>query len=162
MRRGIAIVALTWCAVFFQSSLAGSIAVGGMAPDLLCILIMLVALRIGPLPAMRVGFLGGFLADCYHPATMGLYAACYTAAGFAGGAVRDRIYRDKLSSQIASVAALTVLTVPLTAMLRSGGGYFPLLARYGAGSAVYTAVLSAAVLPLLNRFLFPRTVAKGY
>lgn len=162
MKRGIAIVLLTWLAIFFQSSLAGSIAVKGMAPDLLCILIMLIALRLGPLPAMRVGFLGGFLADCYHPATMGLYAACYTAAGFAGGAVRDRIYRDKLPSQIASIAALTLLLVPLTAMFRSNGGYFPLLIRYGVGSAAYTAALSIALLPLLNRLLFPESVVRGY
>jgi rod shape-determining protein MreD len=155
------IVSLAWLMVFVQSSLIGSITVMGLAPDLLCVLIMLTALRLGPLPAMRVGFLAGFLADCYHPATMGLYAACYTAAGFAGGAVRDRIYREKLSSQIASSAVLSLLIVPLTVMLRSGGGFFPLLVRHGIGSAVYTAALSVVLLPLLNRLLFPEPAVGG-
>ncbi|MDI6738774.1 MAG: rod shape-determining protein MreD [Candidatus Edwardsbacteria bacterium] len=160
MKRGIVIVFLTWLMVFVQSSLAGSVTVKGMAPDLLCILVMLTALRMGSLSAMRVGFLAGFLADCYHPATMGLYALCYTAAGFAGGAVRDRIYREKLSSQIASSAALALLIVPMTAMFRSGGGYFGLLVRHGIGSAAYTAALSAALLPLLNRLLFPESALR--
>jgi rod shape-determining protein MreD len=155
------IVLLSWLMVFVQSSLSGSITVMGMAPDLLCVLIMLAALRLGPLPAMRVGFLAGFLADCYHPATMGLYAACYTVAGFAGGAVRDRIYREKLSSQVAASAALALLVVPLTVMFRSGGGYIVLLVRHGIGSAVYTAALSAVLLPLLNRLLFPELTTRG-
>ncbi len=154
MKRGISIVALVWLLVFLQSSLVGFITVGGIAPDLFCILITLVGLRMGGMAAMRVGFLAGFLADCYHPATMGIYALCYTAAGFAAGAVRDRIYRDKYTSQIAAAAVLTLLVCPLAVTLRSGGGYFPLLFRYGAGSALYTAVIAAVTLPLLNRWLF--------
>ena len=161
MRRGITIVSLAWLMVFVQSSLAGTFTLKGMAPDLLCILIMLTALRMGSISAMRVGFLAGFLADCYHPATMGLYAACYTAAGFAGGAVRDRIYRERLSSQAAASAALVLLIVPLTVMFRSGGGFFALLVRHGIGSAVYTAALSVVLLPLLSRLLFPEPAVRG-
>ncbi|HTY08723.1 MAG TPA: rod shape-determining protein MreD [Candidatus Edwardsbacteria bacterium] len=155
MRRGIILVLLVWLLVFLQSSLAGFITVGGFAPDLFCILIPLVGLRMGGMGAMRVGFLAGLLADCYHPATMGIYALCYTVAGFAAGAVRDRIYRDRLASQIAASAVLALLAVPLAVTLRSGGGYVALLVRHGFGSAVYTAAVAALALPPLNRWLFP-------
>lgn len=156
MRRGILIIFVTWLSVFLQSALGGAITIAGMAPDLLCILVMLAALRIGPLAAMRIGFLGGFLADCYHPATMGLCAACYTAAGFAGGAVRDRLYPEKLTGQVAAAAALALAVVPVIAVLRSGGSYLSILLRHGLGSAAYTAAAAAVLLPLCNRLLFPR------
>ena len=155
MKRGVSIVLLVWLLVFLQSSLAGFIAIGRIAPDLCCILITLIGLRMGGMAAMRVGFLAGLLADCYHPATMGIYALCYTAAGFAAGAVRDRIYREKYTSQIAASAALALLVCPLAVMLRSGGGYFALLVRYGVGGALYTAEIAVLLLPLLNRWLFP-------
>lgn len=45
MRRGILIIFVTWLSVFLQSALGGAITIAGMAPDLLCILVMLAALR---------------------------------------------------------------------------------------------------------------------
>lgn len=161
MRRGILIILAAWLSVFLQSTLGGAITIAGMAPDLLCILIMLAALRMGPLAAMRIGFLGGFLADCYHPATMGLGAACYTAAGYAGGAVRDRLYPEKLSGQVAASAALSLVVVPVVAALRSGGSYGAILLRHGIGSAAYTAAAALALLPLYNRILFPPSSGRG-
>lgn len=160
MRRGIIIVLLVWLLVFIESSLSGAISIGGVVPDLFCILITVIGLRLGGLPAMRVGFLAGFLADCYHPSTMGINAMCYTAAGFAAGAVRDRIYREKYSSQIAASAVLALLINPLAATLRSGGGYVAILVRYGWGVGVYTAAAAVLLLPLLNKALFPGPALK--
>ncbi len=160
MRRGIIIVLLVWLLVFIQSSLSAALSIGGVVPDLFCILITVVGLRLGGLPAMRVGFLAGFLADCYHPSTMGINAMCYTVAGFAAGAVRDRIYREKYSSQIAASAVLALLIAPLAATLRSGGGYVAVLVRYGLGIGAYTAAAAALLLPLINRSLFPGPAIK--
>ncbi len=162
MRRGIGLILSAWLLVYMQSTLSGWIAIKGMAPDLLCVLIMLTALRMGPLAAMRIGFLAGFLADCFHPDTMGLHSSCYSAAGFAGATLRDRIYRGKLLSQVAASAALALLLVPLVAALRSGGGFFTILFRHGIGSALYTGGAALFLAPLLGRLVFPADAGRGY
>ena len=147
---------LAWLAVFIQSSLSGLLSVWGLVPDFIAMVIGLTALTLGIGPGIQIGVMAGFMADCYHPSTMGLFTLSGAVSGYWAGALRERIYKDHLSSQLLIVGFLSLVRQLFEYWGRGGGGlggYFSVLMRFGLGSAVYTLLLGVLLLPYLKRFL---------
>jgi rod shape-determining protein MreD len=144
-----------WLAVFLQSSVVHQIGIFGNIPDLLAVAIAAKALRDGTAKGTAFGAMAGFLADCYHPANMGLLTLSGIAAGWLAGILRERVYREQLASQLALAGALALVRQPfeyLGAGQGALGGYPWFLLRYGLGSAVYTSALALLLMPLLARW----------
>lgn len=144
-----------WLAVFLQSSVVHQIGIFGNIPDLLAVAIAAKALRDGTAKGTAFGALAGFLADCYHPASMGLLTLSGIAAGWMAGILRERVYREQLASQLALAGALALVRQPfeyLGAGQGAFGGYPWFVLRYGLGSAVYTALVALLLMPLLARW----------
>jgi rod shape-determining protein MreD len=156
-------ILIAWGTVFLQSSVIHLMGVYGNIPDLLAIAIAAKALKDGTAKGTSFGALIGFLADCYHPATMGLMALSGIAMGWLAGILRERIYREQLASQMALAGGLALLRQPFEFLGMSGGslgGYPWFLLRYGLGSAAYTAALAFFVIPLLARWWTVKTGGK--
>lgn len=145
--------AVAWLAVFLQSSVVHFAGIGGCLPDLLAIAIASKALRDGTAKGTAFGALAGFLADCYHPSTMGLLTMGGIAAGWLAGTLRERVYREHLASQLALAGGLALVRQPFEFLGQaegSLGGYPWFLLRWGLGSALYTSVLAALLMPRLG------------
>lgn len=154
--RSIKLFLLAWLAVFVQSSLSGLLSVWGLLPDFISMVIGLTALSLGTGSGIQAGVMAGFLADSYHPSTMGLFTLSGAVSGYWAGSLRERIYKDQLPSQLLIVALLSLVRQLFEYWGRSGGGwggYFTVLIRYGLGSALYTVMLGLLLLPHIKRFL---------
>lgn len=144
-----------WLAVFLQSSVVHQIGIYDNIPDLLAVAIAAKALLDGTAKGTAFGALAGFLADCYHPASMGLLTLSGTAAGWLAGILRERVYREQLASQLALAGIMALVRQPFEFMgvgQGSLGGYPWFLLRYGLGSAVYTSAAALLLMPLLGRW----------
>jgi len=152
-----------WLAVFLQSSVVHFIGIGGNVPDLLAIAIAAKSIRDGTARGTAFGALAGFLADCYHPATMGLLTMSGLAAGWLAGILRERVYREQLASQVALAGGLALVRQPFEFLGPAGGalGDYPwFLLRWGLGSALYTAALAAILMPRLMDWWAARPSAR--
>jgi len=157
MMKMIKLLLLVWLAVFLQSSVTNLISLWGLVPNFMVIVIALAGLKEGVSSGVWTGLLAGFLADCYHPSTMGLFSAGGTLTGYIAGAASNRIYREQLLSQSVLAAVLSLAYQLFVFFGRDGGtlaaypGYF---LRFGLGSAIFTAAAAAILLPGLDRWVY--------
>ena len=146
-------------AFVLQATWLDFVSVSALKPDLILLIITVIALREGPILATLLGFSIGLLQDTYAPADFGLNALLKCTAGFAVGHGRSRVVSDNIQVQVALVFftvllhdllyyaitdAITLVEVP----------YFWI--RYGIGRAIYTGLLGAlayALLPLRQRLI---------
>lgn len=162
MIRIMKIVFLVWLAVFIQSSMINLISPLGLMPNFIVIIIALAGLKQGISSGVWTGLLAGFLADCYHPSAMGIFSAGGVVTGYLSGAARDRIYREQLISQSVLAAVLSLIYQTFAYFGHDGGTLidFPRhLIRYGLGGALYTAVVTALLLPAMERWAYGKRYA---
>jgi rod shape-determining protein MreD len=89
---------LTWPLLFIacfilQTSLVPSLAVFGIKPDLLMIVLFFFAIRYGIMPGIFVGFLLGLTQDLYTPSILGQQALAKTIIGACSGIVNEKVMR---------------------------------------------------------------------
>ena len=152
-------ILLLGLAFVLQTTWLDFISVSALKPDLILLIITIIALREGPILATLLGFSIGLLQDAYAPADFGLNALLKCTAGFAVGHGRSRVVSDNLQVQVALVF-FTVLLHDLlyhaitNAISLIDVPYFWI--RYGLGRAIYTGLLGAfayILLPLRQRFI---------
>jgi rod shape-determining protein MreD len=89
---------LIWFALFFaafvlQTTLAPSVAILTVKPDLIIIVLFLMAMKTGIMPAVFIGFAIGLGQDLYTPGILGQNALAKTIAGFAAGVFNEKVMR---------------------------------------------------------------------
>ncbi|GAB3251885.1 rod shape-determining protein MreD [Nocardioides dilutus] len=91
--RAAAAVWLLLTALVLQVSVLPHIAVRGVVPDVLLLVVVAVGLRHGSEPAMILGFAGGLLLDLAPPAdhVAGRWALALLAAGYLAGRMSGRM-----------------------------------------------------------------------
>lgn len=157
MIKTVKLLLLIWLAVFLQSSVINIISPWGLIPNFMVIVIALAGLKEGVSSGVWIGLLLGFLADCYHPSSLGLFAFGGTVVGYLTGTARDRIYREQLLSQAALTAGLALVYQLFVFFGRDGGtlsSYPGYLIRFGLGGAILTALIAALILPALERWTY--------
>ena len=152
-------ILLLGLAFVLQTTWLDFISISALKPDLILLIITIIALREGPILATLLGFSIGLLQDAYAPADFGLNTLLKCTAGFAVGHGRSRVVSDNLQVQVALVF-FTVLLHDLlyyaitNAISLIDVPYFWI--RYGLGRAIYTGLLGAfayILLPLRQRFI---------
>lgn len=68
-----------------QSTVAGKIAIGPVAPDFIVVCVILFGLQRGPIQGALFGFMAGFLVDLGNPGYLGLNALTKSLVGYTGG-----------------------------------------------------------------------------
>jgi rod shape-determining protein MreD len=66
-------------------------AIGGVQPDFVFLVLYVIALKTGSLPAIYVGFFVGLCQDLYSPALLGQNALCKSLLGFFCGLFNERM-----------------------------------------------------------------------
>ena len=89
--RTIVIATLVVLAVSLQVSLLANVAISGVVPDLVLLVVVAVALVHGPSPGAVVGLLAGLVLDLAPPAdhTAGRWALALVVVGYLAGMVRS-------------------------------------------------------------------------
>lgn len=150
-----------------QLALVRRIAVFGIQPDLAVLLLVLIALRRGPLVGTLLGFAIGLLQDLLVPETLGMNALAKSIIGWAVG---------KLSRQLAMDSTVLSFSLMVAAVLAHDLIYLVCLTRldvarlvtvyftHSVPAALYTgliAVLVGVVATVLQQGVVPRSGERG-
>ena len=77
-------VALTFIAgIILQLTIADNMAIAGSQPDFVIIVLVSIAIRKNPIPAVIIGFLLGFLQDLANPVLLGMNALSKSLLAYA-------------------------------------------------------------------------------
>lgn len=144
-------LALVVAAVVLQTTLFVSTRPFGAAPDLI-VLALFGLLRFMPAePGIFLGFTGGLLADLLGGSPLGMWALSLTVVAYLVIRVRDRA-ADSSGLAIVGVFGFTLLAQSLFVLLGTLFGQQPLkdpnVARIVVLTALYTAILALAVIPM--------------
>ncbi len=141
-------------ALLVQTSWAHSVRILGIGPDVVIIVLAYLAISGGQLQGTLYGFASGFLLDVYSPETMGVNALANSVVGFSVGHFRTGVSTEDFRMQ-ALLLFLAVLLHDLIYFLFANVFSSPesipgLIARFGIGSAIYTAVVGVGVSLVLS------------
>lgn len=105
------------CAMFAQWWLSSHFLLLGVSPRLLLVLTVAVAARLGPVPAMGLGFGWGLFLDVLSAQLFGANALVYTLVAYGTGATRRQIDVAGIGPQAATVFVMTWGYLLLSALL---------------------------------------------
>ena len=157
MNRFLPTAAAILGAALLQVGLAPYLAIGGVVPNILLIVVVTLALVEGPMPGATAGFAAGLIFDLLGSGPVGPMALVLAVTGFMAGLLHEHMFAE---------GWLLPLTVLAIASLGSSLAYGIILDVLGVGGpflltfftkmlpeAIYDTALALLVYPWLARFL---------
>ncbi len=143
-------ILLIFLALLLQASWINSLAIYGIAPDIVIIILVFIAFTRGQIEATILGFISGLLIDIYDPGTrLGVNALANSLVGFFAGYSRVSIAAEALQAQAAILFAATLLHDVIFFLV----ALQPLkILSVGLGTSLYTAALGTALSFVLTLF----------
>lgn len=133
-------IGLILAGAVLQSTLLNHLAIVGVKPDLILLVVVFLGLFKGPTAGAIVGFSAGLIYDLTSSSLLGMNALSLTLVGFLVGLTRTRVYRENIVVQVALVFAATLVSNILFFLLSAVCGLAPRLG-YGLGRIILPAVL---------------------
>jgi rod shape-determining protein MreD len=136
-----------------QVALAPSIAIMGIKPDFFLILVVVAALRHGPLAGTVLGFVVGLSYDVYAPVEwLGAHALAFTVIGFVIGQLEENFLNLHFLPKafLLALAAFVRDVVYFLAIGKSGDALPYLLLRESLPEALYTMLFAVVVFFFLD------------
>ena len=155
VRRTIAIGAILITALLLQSTVFAEVRLLGARPELMYLIVIVLAILEGPSEGAVVGFAGGMLQDFLLNQPKGITALTLTLLGYTVGLARQYIVSPSpllptmmvLAGTFAGVVFYETVAVLLNT-LHPDAVFFLRMASF---SALYSALLTPIVYPLLRR-----------
>lgn len=155
VRRTIVIVGIMVTAVLLQSTVFSQVRLVGARPELMYLVVIVLAILEGPTEGAVVGFAGGMFQDFFMNQPKGLTALTLILLGYTIGLARQYIVSPSpllptlmvLAGTFAGLVFYETVAVLLSTLETDAVLFF----RTAAFSALYTALLSPIVYPLLRR-----------
>ncbi len=143
-------ILLILLALLIQASWIDSLAIYGIAPDIVIIIMVFIAFTRGQIEATVLGFISGLLIDIYDPGTrLGVNALGNSLIGFFAGYSRVSVAAEALRAQAAILFLATLLHDIIFFLV----ALQPLkILSVGLGTGLYTAVLGTALSSVLTHF----------
>lgn len=156
LQRWVGIPVALLVAIGLQSSLFAKLALFGAKPEVVLLVAVAVAMRLGPEWGAGVGFAAGLLQDLIGGLPLGMSSLSFTIVGYTVGFVAPNLPPGPLR-QIGVTFVATVVGESIVL------GLAWLLGQGGRGvtiptvlfSSLYTAALGTVVVPLMGRLLTP-------
>jgi rod shape-determining protein MreD len=155
VRRTLAIAAIMVTAILLQSTVFSQIRLLGAKPELMYLVVIVLAIFEGPAEGAAVGFAGGMFQDFFLNEPKGITALTLTLLGYTVGLARQYIVSPSPLLPTMMVAGATFAGVLfyetvafLLGTLEADTVFFLRIAVF---SALYTAMLTPLVYPLLRR-----------
>jgi len=143
-------ILLILLALLLQASWIDSLAIYGIAPDIVIIILVFIAFTRGQIEATVLGFISGLLIDIYDPGTrLGVNALGNSLIGFFAGYSRVSVAAEALRAQAVILFLATLLhdIIFFVFILQ------PIkILSVGLGTSLYTAVLGTALSSVLTHF----------
>jgi len=166
MRRFLAAAAAILIATLLQVGLAPYIAIGGVTPNFLLLVVVTIALTTGPSEGATSGFVAGLLFDLVGTGPLGPMALVLTITGYLAGLLHEQMFAEgwllpMTVLAIASISAEIAYWLVLS-LLGSGGPFWSSFFTKMLPGAVYNVALALLVYPWLARFLRPDRPMKTF
>lgn len=164
LSRSVMLGLLAALAVVLQVAVLRYVAVDGVVPDLVLLLVVAAGIARGPELAAGLGFGTGLLLDLAPPADhiAGRWALALVVAGFLAGRVRADAQASRLSAVVAvgacSFVASSIFALSGVVLGDNAVGTGPMLQAIGIGlvwDVLLAALLMPALVRLLGRFVEP-------
>jgi rod shape-determining protein MreD len=157
MNRVLPTAAAILAAALLQAGLAPYIAIGGVVPNFMLVVVVTLALVEGPAAGASAGFASGLIFDLLGSGPVGPMALILTVTGYMAGLLHENMFAE---------GWLLPLTVLAVASIASTLAYGLMLDLLGAGGpflltfftkilpeALYDTALGLLIYPWLARFL---------
>lgn len=137
-----------------QTSVFSEIALAGVVPDLLLILVISVAFMRGRIPAMLTGLVAGLVLDCSYNSVIGILALFYMFIGYLAGYAHKVYDENDYTIPLVLIGAgelLYNLMYYIVFLLLEGKlnlGYY--LVRFMFPKVIYTVLVSIVFYKLFN------------
>lgn len=144
-------------AAIVQASIAPHLAVFGVVPNFLFLVVVSLALVEGPVAGCSAGFAGGLLFDLIGTHPVGPYALVLCTVGYVAGLLQANLFAEgwRLPVTVVAVASLIseIAYGIILAVISAGVGFWQPLWRVMLPTALYTTVLAVLTYPWLARLL---------
>ncbi len=144
-------------AMVVQVAVAPHLAVGGIVPNPLLLVVIALALLQGPRAGTASGFAAGFAFDLLGSGPIGLAALVLCVVGYVTGSLQTNMFAEgwRLPVTVVSIASLVaeVCYALVLAVLGAGAPFFAAFTSVMLPAAVYNGLLALLLFPLLARFL---------
>jgi rod shape-determining protein MreD len=144
-------------AALLQAGLAPYLAIGGVTPNFLFLVVVTLALVQGPTPGASAGFAAGLIFDLLGSGPVGPMALVLSVVGYAAGLLHEQMFAEGWLQplMVLGIAALAteIAYGVLLGLLGEGAPFFASLLTKMVPTALYNTVLALLVYPWLARFL---------
>ena len=160
IRQGLFIGTCVFLAVLFELTLLSRLGIPGATPDLVVVTVVAIAFAMGPLQGAMAGFAAGVLVDLSPSSDtlVGVNAIIYLVIGFVAGFwvdPRDRTLPIMIGITALSTGAAALVTAIVDTALGSDRVNWAEVPWITLSSALYGVLLSALVIPLIDRISRP-------
>lgn len=144
-------------ALVLQVMLAPHLAIGGVIPNFLLLVVVTLSFVEGPSAGAVAGFIAGMLLDLLSTGPVGAWALVLSIAGYTAGMLSENLFAEGWLAPV-TVAVLAALLADLSylvalTILGVGPAFWESLVRAVLPRALYNAVLVMLAYPWLARFL---------
>ncbi len=157
MSRTLPIVAALVVAALLQVALAPHLAIGGVAPNLLLLVVLSLALLRGAGSGAAAGFAAGLVFDLLGTGPIGPAALVLAVVGYLAGSLQENMFAEgwRLPVTVVFIAGLVaeLSYAAVLAVLGVGSPFLSSLTAVILPAAAYNGVLALLVYPWLARFL---------
>lgn len=157
MRRALPAAVAVLVATLVQVGLAPYLAIGGVVPNFLLLVVVTIALTTGPTEGAAVGFAAGLAFDLIGTGAVGPMALVLTLAGYVAGLLHEAMFAEGwlLPLTVLGVTALAseVAYGLVLSLLGADVAFWRALVSKMLPAAVYNTTLALLVYPWLARLL---------
>lgn len=155
MRRALLLSAVILTALLLQTTVLADVRLLGAKPELMYLLTIVFAFLEGPASGAVTGFVGGMAQDFLLDEPKGITALTLTLLGYGIGLIRQYVVGPSPVFPVVLVAGGTFVGVLFNGVVRFLLGQFDVTVLYqlrvAALSAVYNAILTPLLFPVLRR-----------
>lgn len=157
MRKAVPAAVAVLGAALLQAMLAPYLAIGGVEPNFLLLVVVTLALTEGPTVGAASGFAAGLVFDLLGTGPVGAMALVLTVTGYLAGMLQANLFAEgwRLPLTVVAVASLLsgVAYGIVLQVLGEGGSFWRGFVTVVLPAALYNTALALLVYPILARFL---------
>lgn len=148
---------LILASLLLQTSVLEVVAVAGVKPDLVMLIVVLNGFLLGPREGAFLGYIGGMVEDLFLGEYIGLNALSKMIAGYLAGIAGERLYKENIliASGVTFFSAFAGLLVNYLLLFYLNlhvSPYYALL-RMALPTAIYTSLLAPFIFGRIFRYL---------
>ncbi len=144
-------------AIVLQVSIASHLAIFGVVPNFVLLVVVTLALVEGPVAGCWAGFVGGLLFDLQGSTIVGPYALVLCVVGYVAGTMQANMFAEGWLLPVTVVAVAGLATEfsygVILALLEQGAAFWYAVTHVMLPAALYNTALAVLVYPFLVRVL---------